>query len=95
MTDAFYPSRRPGIRAAVFDFDNVYTGLQALDPVAAKRFAEDPKHWADALSAGGAGEEARRFVIPNCYLDGGVLQVYRTCWTRPGIARDHCPSDAA
>jgi len=34
------------------DFDNVYTGLMALDPAAAKRFAEDPKHWTEALAAG-------------------------------------------
>ena len=33
-----------------------------VHPLAAKRFAEDPKHWADALSAGGSGEDARRFL---------------------------------
>ena len=55
MTDPLSQSRRPGIRAAMFvDFDNVYTGLMALDPAAAKRFAEDPKHWTEALADGGA-----------------------------------------
>jgi len=74
------------------DFDNVYTGLQALDPVAAKRFAEDPKHWADALSAGGVGEESRRFLIRNCYLNPVVYSKYRTYWTRAGFRVIDCPS---
>lgn len=93
MNDAFSPSRRPGIRAAMFvDFDNVFTGLQALDPLAAKRFAEDPKHWADALSAGGSGEDARRFLIRNCYLNPVVYSKYRTYWTRAGFRVIDCPS---
>lgn len=74
------------------DFDNVFTGLQALDPLAAKRFAEDPKHWADALSAGGSGEEARRFLIRNCYLNPVVYSKYRTYWTRAGFRVIDCPS---
>jgi len=74
------------------DFDNVYTGLQALDPLAAKRFAEDPKHWADALSAGGSGEDARRFLIRNCYLNPMVYSKYRTYWTRAGFKVIDCPS---
>ncbi|MCO4275546.1 NYN domain-containing protein [Pseudarthrobacter sp. HLT3-5] len=93
MNEALPPSRRPGIRAAMFvDFDNVFTGLQALDPVAAKRFAEDPKHWADALSAGGSGEDARRFLIRNCYLNPVVYSKYRTYWTRAGFRVIDCPS---
>ncbi|MFE5838141.1 NYN domain-containing protein [Arthrobacter sp. NPDC056493] len=93
MTEAYPQSRRPGIRAAMFvDFDNVYTGLHALDPVAAKRFAEDPKHWADALSAGGAGEQSRRFLIRNCYLNPVVYSKYRTYWTRAGFRVIDCPS---
>jgi NYN domain len=93
MKEALSPSRRPGIRAAMFvDFDNVYTGLQALDPLAAKRFAEDPKHWADALSAGGPGENSRRFLIRNCYLNPVVYSKYRTYWTRAGFRVIDCPS---
>ncbi|MCO4238184.1 NYN domain-containing protein [Pseudarthrobacter raffinosi] len=93
MNEALPPSRRPGIRAAMFvDFDNVFTGLQALDPLAAKRFAEDPKHWADALSAGGSGEDARRFLIRNCYLNPVVYSKYRTYWTRAGFRVIDCPS---
>ncbi|UZX04682.1 NYN domain-containing protein [Arthrobacter sp. CDRTa11] len=93
MNEALSPSRRPGIRAAMFvDFDNVFTGLQAMDPLAAKRFAEDPKHWADALSAGGSGEGARRFLIRNCYLNPMVYSKYRTYWTRAGFRVIDCPS---
>lgn len=93
MNEALSPSRRPGIRAAMFvDFDNVFTGLQALDPLAAKRFAEDPKHWADALSAGGSGEGPRRFLIRNCYLNPMVYSKYRTYWTRAGFRVIDCPS---
>ncbi|MBX7442331.1 MULTISPECIES: NYN domain-containing protein [unclassified Arthrobacter] len=93
MNAALTPSRRPGIRAAMFvDFDNVFTGLQALDPQAAKRFAEDPKHWADALSGGGSGEGARRFLIRNCYLNPMVYSKYRTYWTRAGFRVIDCPS---
>jgi hypothetical protein len=93
MKEARSPSRRPGIRAAMFvDFDNVFTGLQALDPMAAKRFAEDPKHWADALSASGSGESSRRFLIRNCYLNPVVYSKYRTYWTRAGFRVIDCPS---
>ena len=93
MSDPFPRSGRPGIRAAMFvDFDNVYTGLLALDPAAAKRFAEDPKHWTEALADGGAGEDSRRFLIRNCYLNPVVYSKYRTYWTRAGFRVIDCPS---
>ena len=93
MTDPLSQSRRPGIRAAMFvDFDNVYTGLMALDPAAAKRFAEDPKHWTEALADGGAGEESRRFLIRNCYLNPVIYSKYRPYWTRAGFRVIDCPS---
>ncbi|HSO90838.1 MAG TPA: hypothetical protein VLR70_06800 [Arthrobacter sp.] len=93
MTEPLHQSRRPGVRAAMFvDFDNVYTGLLALDPAAAKRFAEDPKHWTEALADGGAGEDSRRFLIRNCYLNPVVYSKYRTYWTRAGFRVIDCPS---
>ncbi|MCB5291147.1 NYN domain-containing protein [Arthrobacter sp. SO3] len=93
MSDPLARSGRPGIRAAMFvDFDNVYTGLMALDPAAAKRFAEDPKHWTEALADGGTGEESRRFLIRNCYLNPVVYSKYRTYWTRAGFRVIDCPS---
>ena len=93
MTEPLHQSRRPGIRAAMFvDFDNVYTGLQALDPAAAKRFAEDPKHWTEALADGVAGEDSRRFLIRNCYLNPVIYSKYRPYWTRAGFRVIDCPS---
>ena len=93
MTEPLPQSRRPGIRAAMFvDFDNVYTGLMALDPAAAKRFAEDPKHWTEALADGGAGEESRRFLIRSCYLNPVIYSKYRPYWTRAGFRVIDCPS---
>jgi len=74
------------------DFDNVYTGLQALDPAAAKRFAEDPKHWTEALADGVAGDDSRRFLIRNCYLNPVIYSKYRPYWTRAGFRVIDCPS---
>ncbi|QDY90043.1 NYN domain-containing protein [Arthrobacter sp. UKPF54-2] len=93
MTEPLHQSRRPGIRAAMFvDFDNVYTGLMALDPAADKRFAEDPKHWTEALADGVAGEDSRRFLIRNCYLNPVIYSKYRPYWTRAGFRVIDCPS---
>ena len=64
----------------------------ALDPPAAKSFAEDPKHWTEALAAGGAGEESRRFLIRNCYLNPVIYSKYRPYWTRAGFRVIDCPS---
>lgn len=86
MTEPLCQSRQPGVRAAMFvDFDNVYTVLQALDPAAAKKFAEDPKHWTEALADGVAGEDSRRFLIRNCYLNPVIYSKYRPYWTRAGF----------
>lgn len=74
------------------DFDNVYTGLQALDPAAAKRFAEDPKHWTEALADGVSGDDSRRFLIRNCYLNPVIYSKYRPYWTRAGFRVIDCPS---
>jgi len=41
------------LRCALFvDFDNVYIGLQRLDPRAADAFAGSPAHWLAALETG-------------------------------------------
>ncbi len=75
------------------DFDNVYTGLQSLDPSAAERFATDPGAWVAAIAAadGGAGG-GRRFLIRNCYLNPSVYSKYRLFWTRAGFRVMDCPS---
>lgn len=55
------------LRAAMFvDFDNVYTGLRALDPAAAERFATDPGQWLRAITeADQANGKLARFLIRN------------------------------
>ena len=46
------------LRCALFvDFDNVYIGLQRLDPSAAEAFASAPTHWRTASSPGGSWSE--------------------------------------
>ena len=59
-------------RTALFvDFDNVYIGLQRLDPVAAEAFATNPAHWLSELESGtdAEGDFSRRFLIRACYLN--------------------------
>lgn len=86
----------PPSRAAVFvDFDNVYTGLKALDPASAERFATDPGHWIKAIAEaadGNEGRSARRFLIRNCYLNPAIYSKYRSFWTRAGFRVIDCPS---
>ena len=85
--------QRPGIRAAMFvDFDNVYSGLQSVDPAAAKVFAEDPKQWTSALADGAGRDASRRFLIRNCYLNPVIYSKYRVYWTRAGFRVIDCPS---
>lgn len=86
--------QQPPTRAALFvDFDNVYIGLQKLDPVAAELFATDPGPWTDAMAAGdGDGPGGRRFLVRNCYLNPSVFSKYRAYWTRAGYRVIDCPS---
>lgn len=76
------------------DFDNVYSGLQKLDPAAAERFATDPGLWTDAMAEGNGSADgnARRFLIRNCYLNPSVFSKYRAYWTRAGYRVIDCPS---
>lgn len=81
-------------RAAMFvDFDNVYTGLRALDPAAAERFATDPGQWLRAITeADESNGKLVRFLIRNCYLNPTVYAKYRTFWSRAGFRVIDCPS---
>lgn len=75
------------------DFDNVYTGLKALDPAAAERFATDPGQWLRAITeADESNGRLVRFLIRNCYLNPTVYAKYRTFWTRAGFRVIDCPS---
>jgi hypothetical protein len=86
--------QQPQTRAALFvDFDNVYIGLQKLDPVAAELFATDPGPWTDAMASGdGDSPGTRRFLVRNCYLNPSVFSKYRAYWTRAGYRVIDCPS---
>ena len=93
MIDSAESGRR--LRCALFvDFDNVYIGLQRLDPRAAEAFASAPTHWLTALESGNDtdGEFSRRFLIRACYLNPSVFSQFRPNFTRAGFSVVDCPS---
>ncbi|MBC7560685.1 MAG: NYN domain-containing protein [Dermatophilaceae bacterium] len=93
MIDSAWSGRR--LRCALFvDFDNVYIGLQRLDPAAAEAFASSPAHWLTALETGNDadGEFSRRFLIRACYLNPSVFSQFRPNFTRAGFSVVDCPS---
>lgn len=82
-------------RTALFvDFDNVYIGLQRLDPVAAEAFATNPAHWLSELESGtdSEGDFSRRFLIRACYLNPSRFSQFRPNFTRAGFQVVDCPS---
>ena len=92
-TDTTDGGRR--LRCALFvDFDNVYIGLQRLDPSAAEAFASSPAHWLAALETGNDddGEFTRRFLVRACYLNPSVFSQFRPNFTRAGFSVVDCPS---
>jgi hypothetical protein len=83
------------LRCALFvDFDNVYIGLQRLDPAAAEAFASSPAHWLSALETGSDddGDFTRRFLVRACYLNPSVFSHFRPNFTRAGFSVVDCPS---
>ncbi|QTE30994.1 NYN domain-containing protein [Pengzhenrongella sicca] len=83
------------LRCALFvDFDNVYIGLQRLDPSAAEAFAGSPAHWLAGLETGSDadGEFTRRFLVRSCYLNPSVFSQFRPNFTRAGFSVVDCPS---
>ena len=83
------------LRCALFvDFDNVYIGLQRLDPGAAEAFASSPAHWLTALETGSDadGEFSRRFLVRSCYLNPSAFSQFRPNFTRAGFSVVDCPS---
>lgn len=83
------------LRCALFvDFDNVYIGLQRLDPRAAEAFASAPTHWLTTLETGSDadGDFSRRFLIRACYLNPSVFSQFRPNFTRAGFSVVDCPS---
>ncbi|GEA88536.1 NYN domain-containing protein [Cellulomonas cellasea] len=83
------------LRCALFvDFDNVYIGLQRLDPAAAEAFAAHPGDWLRALEQGSDidGDFTRRFLVRACYLNPSVFSQFRPNFTRAGFSVVDCPS---
>lgn len=88
------------IRTVLFvDFDNVFFSLQSADKVAAKRFADDPKRWLEAIESGslieslpGAPFEGRRRILMRrCYANPAVMRYFRNYFTRSGFQIVDCP----
>lgn len=88
------------IRTVLFvDFDNVFFSLQSADKAAAKRFADDPKRWLDAIESGsliesmpGAPFEGRRRILMRrCYANPAVMRYFRNYFTRSGFQIVDCP----
>ena len=92
-TETNAPFRR--LRCALYvDFDNVYIGLQRLDPAAAEEFAGSPARWLTALERGGDAEGSftRRFLVRSCYLNPAAFAGFRPNFTRAGFRVVDCPS---
>jgi hypothetical protein len=83
------------LRCALYvDFDNVFIGLQQLDPRLAERFATDPGHWLGELATGvdDDGAFTRRFLVLKCYLNPVAFSEFRPHFTRAGFHVVDCPS---
>jgi hypothetical protein len=88
------------IRSVLFvDFDNVFFSLQTADKAAAKRFADDPKRWLDAIESGSLIESLpgapidgrRRILMRRCYANPAVMRYFRSYFTRSGFQIVDCP----
>src|SRR5690606_20961215 len=90
------------IRTALYlDFDNVFSGLCELDPLAAERFATDPGVWLQRLSEIVESGAQRRWLVLRCYLNpSGYVPMgterkyfsrYRTAFVRAGFEIVDCP----
>ncbi|GAB3174023.1 NYN domain-containing protein [Myceligenerans halotolerans] len=81
--------------SAVFvDFDNVFLGLNSIDPESARKFAENPGDWMAKFVEGEdeEGKYQRRFLVRACYLNPAKFSPYRAYFTRAGFKVVDCPS---
>jgi NYN domain len=95
-----------GVSTALYiDFDNVFSGLVDLDPVAAVSFAEHPARWLSRLSAEQPVEGPRRWTVLRCYLNAAgsarhpdpdrpriPFAPFRSAFVRAGFEVVDCPS---
>lgn len=86
------------MKSALFvDFDNVFSLMRQLQPVAAEQFARHPDVWirwlADSLELPEphGGEAKRRLLVRRCYLNPNWYQSYRHAFLRAGFEIVDCP----
>ncbi len=86
------------MKSALFvDFDNVFTQLRAVQPLAAERFARQPVEWmrwlTDRLEIPDGHDPAarRRVLVRRCYLNPNWYQQYRHAFLRAGFEIVDCP----
>ncbi len=85
--------------ALYVDFDNIYLGLQNIDPAAAEQFATDPARWLDwfiqgmpaSEGEGAASPQPRSALIRRCYLNPRTFHRYRPYFTRAAFSIIDCP----
>ncbi|MEZ4468728.1 MAG: NYN domain-containing protein [bacterium] len=86
------------IRCAIFiDFDNMYSGIRALDEAAAERFAEDPAAWLSWIETRldrpteDLQDARRTLLLRLCYLSPHRYGKYRSGFVRAGFQVVDCP----
>jgi hypothetical protein len=98
LTSQGEPTRR--IKTALYvDFDNIYVGLDKIDPEAAQSFATYPARWLAWMEQGmpsrenGAGAilEKRATLIRRCYLNPKLFYNFRPYFTRSAFSVVDCP----
>lgn len=86
------------MKSALFvDFDNVFSSLRRLDPVAAERFALQPNLWMHWLAETlqlplhSLEDSGRRVLVRRCYLNPQAYQRFRPAFNRAGFEIVDCP----
>jgi NYN domain len=89
------------IKTALFvDFDNIYVGLDKIDPEAAQSFATYPARWLAWIEQGmpsrenGASaqlQQQRANLIRRCYLNPKLFYNFRPYFTRSAFSVVDCP----
>ncbi len=88
------------IKTALFvDFDNIYVGLDKIDPEAAQTFATYPARWLAWMEQGMPSREngistphqPRAILIRRCYLNPKLFYNFRPYFTRSAFSVVDCP----
>jgi hypothetical protein len=88
------------IKTALFvDFDNIYVGLDKIDPEAAQSFATYPARWLSWIEQGMPSREngtdatlqKRALLIRRCYLNPKLFYNFRPYFTRTAFSVVDCP----